>query len=280
MKVKLLIVIGMLSLVLCACGDGQHDIVSGSMGESIVNQESIQESESSSIVSQEGNLEKPETIEDLPTENMEITETPENLEQSKDEVSDYSAERWYSAYQTIIDDWKTIEQYGDFEYLKMYFDKEYQFDNYWLCDVNSDGTPELFLHSDYMNITSIFTYYEDEIHFLMYDVIYGINKETGDIVIEGHWHGAGGSGVDEWTIYHITESEAVYAYYIDFYREYEEMEIDKPYTVYDVNTGEYERQSDSKEYDAIHAAYVKPCILKSKYQRYELEVLSGLNVIQ
>lgn len=258
MRKKLFVVIGMLSLMLCACGETENELITENTGESVANQESIRASEP-------------------PSKEMETTES---LQADKEEARDYASEQWYSAYQTILSDWKTIEQYGDFEYLKMYFDTGYQFDNYWLCDVNSDGTPELFLYSDYMNITAVFTYYENEIRGLMYDVIYGINKETEDIVVEGHWHGAGGSGVDEWSVYHITECEAVFTYYIDFYREYEELEIEEPYTVYDVTTGEYESQKDSEEYDKIFAAHVASCIKWNEYQRYALSDLSGLEVIQ
>lgn len=196
------------------------------------------------------------------------------------ETQDDTTEQWRSAYREILDDWKIIEQYGDMKYLKEYFDSEYQFDKYWLCDVNSDEVPELFLHSDNINITVVFTYFEEEICFLMYDIIYGVNKETEDVVIEGHWHGAGGSGVDEWTVYHITEKEAVYAYYIDFIREYEELEIENPYTVYDATIGEFEKQPNGNEYDEIYVVHVKPCTMKSKFQQYELSDLTGLDVIQ
>lgn len=240
MKVKMFITAGILSLMLCACGGQQAETGSNAQ------------------------------------------ELEDDLQAINDIAQIDTSEQWYSAYQAILNDWTMIDEYGDFEYLKMFFDSKYQFDNYWLCDVNSDGTPELFLHSDYMGITAVFTYYENQVYSLMYDVIYGINKETGDIVIEGHWHGAGGSGVDEWTVYHITSSEAVYSYYIDFYREYKEIGMDKPYTIYDAATDEnhYEMQYDSREYDEIYNIHVKPCILASNYQRYDLSDLKGLDVVQ
>lgn len=192
----------------------------------------------------------------------------------------YATEPWYSAYRSILNDWTTIDQYGDFSYLKMYFDIDYQFDNYWLCDIDSNGIPELLLHSDYMGITAAFTYYKNQIHFLTYDVIWGINKETDEIVIEGHWHGAGGSGVDEWTAYQVKDNEVNYSMYIDFYREYEELGIEKPYVIYKPSTGEYERQESSEEYDQLYAIHVTPCVFYSKYQRYDLNDLNGLDVIQ
>ncbi len=51
------------------------------------------------------------------------------------ELQDDTTEQWCSAYQEILDNWKIIEQYGNMKYLKGYFDSEYQFDKYWLCDV-------------------------------------------------------------------------------------------------------------------------------------------------
>ena len=38
----------------------------------------------------------------------------------------YASKSWYEAYKTILKDWTTIDQYGDFSYLKMYFDLDYQ----------------------------------------------------------------------------------------------------------------------------------------------------------
>ena len=68
--------------------------------------------------------------------------------------------------------------------------------------------------------------------------------------------------------------------YIDFYREYEELGIEKPYVIYKPSTGEYERQESSEEYDQLYAIHVTPCVFYSKYQRYDLNDLNGLDVIQ
>lgn len=272
MKLKLCIVIGLLTFMLCACGEQQKEMIPDNVAENSVEQESIEQGSSESM--ELPSAEKETGAEDDAESSME------NVQEESTETQDNTTEQWCSAYQEILADWKVIDKYGDFEYLKMYFGTEYQFDKYWLCDVNGDEVPELFLHSDYMNITAVFTYCEEEIRFLMYDVIYGVNKETGDVVIEGHWHGAGGSGVDEWTVYHLTEIEAVYAYYIDFIREYEELEIENPYTVYDATIGEFEKQPNGNEYDEIYVVHVKPCTMKSKFQQYELSDLTGLDVIQ
>lgn len=191
----------------------------------------------------------------------------------------YATKSWYEAYKMILKDWTTIDQYGDFSYLKMYFDLDYQFDNYYLCDIDSNATPELMLHSDYMGITAIFTYHDNQIQYLAYDVIYGINKETGEFVIEGHWHGAGGSGEDEWTAYQVKNNEAKYSMYIDSFYSLDPT-IEKPYTIYQPDTGDYEKQENSEEYDRLYAMHVAPCILQNQYQRYDLNDLNGLDVIQ
>lgn len=191
----------------------------------------------------------------------------------------YMSKPWYEAYKMILKDWTTIDQYGDFSYLKMYFDIDYQFDDYYLCDIDSNGMPELMLHSDYMNITAIFTYQDNQIQYLMYDVIYGINKDTGEVIIEGHWHGAGGSGEAEWTAYQVKNNKAEYSMYIDSFYSLDPT-IEKPYTIYQPDTGEYEKQENSEEYDRLYAIHVTPCILQNQYQRYDLNDLNGLDIIQ
>lgn len=191
----------------------------------------------------------------------------------------YVSKSWYEAYKMILKDWTTIDRYGDFSYLKMYFDIDYQFDDYYLCDIDSNGTPELMLHSDYMNITAIFTYHDNQIQYLMYDAIYGINKDTGEIIIEGHWHGAGGSGENEWKAYQVKNNEADYSMYIDSFYSLDPT-IEKPYTIYQPDTGEYEKQENSEEYDRLYEIHVTPCILQNQYQRYDLNDLHGLDVIQ
>lgn len=114
MKAKLYIVIGMLSLMLCACGEQQNENISEDTAEDIAEQESTESMELPSV--------------EVGTENN-VESTIENVQEVNAETQNYSNEQWHSAYQAILNDWKTIEQYGDFEYLKMYFDSGYQFGN-------------------------------------------------------------------------------------------------------------------------------------------------------
>ena len=186
----------------------------------------------------------------------------------------YESEPWYEAYKTILSDWTSIDNYGDFSYLKSFFDEDYSFDNYFLCDVNSNGVPEFFLHSDYMGITAVFSFYDGQIHYLMQEMIDGINKETEEVIIYGHWHGAGGSGENEWRAYQITNNKAIESLYIDYF------DTEGPYTIYTLDNPTYEKQETSEEYDELYALHIQPSLSWKMFERYSLEDRSGLNHIQ
>lgn len=186
---------------------------------------------------------------------------------------------WYDQYAAILKDWTLIEDYGDFSYLPMYFGEDYAFDSYWLCDVDQNGVPELFLHSSTMrDITAVFTCTEEQLVFLTYDDFYGINSETGELVIYGHWHGAGGTSENEWTAYKVLQDKAEYAMYIDFYdfAKYGESH----YVIYNPETEEYVYLSDGTEYEALYAVHVQPCVPVESYTLYDSFDLSGLDRIQ
>lgn len=189
---------------------------------------------------------------------------------------------WYDQYAAILKDWTLIEDYGDFSYLPMYFGEDYAFDSYWLCDVDQNGVPELFLHSSTMSvITAVFTCTEEQLVFLTYDDFYGINQEKGELLIHGHWHGAGGSYVNEWSAYKVLQDKAEYSMYIDFFDVSEEGEDEENrYTVYDPETDEYIDSSDGTEYEALYAAHVQPCVPVESYTLYGSSDSSGLDRIQ
>lgn len=185
---------------------------------------------------------------------------------------------WRQAYHIFLDDWKSIEKYGDFSYLEFYFEEGYYFDKYFLSDVDGNGTPELFLYSTYMGLTAVFTYTDRPVY-LLYDWIYGINYETDEVIIKGHWHGAGGSGEDEWKAYRITEGLSEYSMYIDFF-DLPEEDGGKRYDIYDEKTDEYTHQQNGAEYDAIYAVHVEPCVFIDHYRLYDISDESGLDNIQ
>ena len=219
-------------------------------------------------------------IEELEEETDILEILPElEIEQLILEKESESPKDWREAYQVFIDDWKQIEKYGDFSYPAVYFGKEhYNFDKYFLCDVDDNGTPELFLYSTYMRLTAVFTY-TDEPVFLLYDNIYGINLETDEVVIHGHWHGAGGSWENEWSAYGISGDTAERTMYIDFV-DLSEYDGEIRYTVYDAKKKEYTDLQDGAEYDAFYAAHVEPCILAEDYLLYELYDENGFDHIQ
>ncbi len=187
---------------------------------------------------------------------------------------------WYDQYAAILKDWTLIEDYGDFSYLPMYFGEDYAFDSYWLCDVDQNGVPELFLHSSTMSvITAVFTCTEEQLVFLTYDDFYGINPETGELVIHGHWHGAGGTWENEWTAYKVFPDKAEYVMYIDHYAP-PQYDGEEHYDIYNPKTDEYECVSDGTEYEELYAVHVEPCITVDYYTLYDISDLSGLNRIQ
>lgn len=204
---------------------------------------------------------------------------PEAEDRPQDAADIEWPQSWKEAYGLFLENWKLIEDYGDFSYLSMYFGEEhYSFDRYFLCDIDENGTPELLLYSMYMRLTAVFTY-TDEPVFLLYNNLYGINLETDEVVINGHWHGAGGSGIDEWSACRITGDVSKYSMYID-YMDLREDGGEIRYTVYDERTGIYEHPQDGAEYDAFYAGHVEPCIPMENYRLYDLSDLNGLDDVQ
>lgn len=201
----------------------------------------------------------------------------ETLESARTEEQ---CEFWRKQYEAVLKDWTLIENYGDLSYLPMYFDEDYVFDSYWLCDVDQNQVPELFLNSSTMNdITAVLTCTEDQLVFLTYDNFYGINLETGELVIQGHWHGSGGTWENEWTAYKVFPDKADYVMYIDHYDLSEYGEEDR-YVIYNPETDEYERVSDGTEYEELYTIHVEPCITVDYYTLYDISDLSGLDRIQ
>mgnify|MGYP007098660196 CR=1 FL=1 len=265
-------IIGLLlcQLLLAGCGNNMEESIQSSAGNNM--EESIQSSVGNnmeeSIQSSVNNTEREaeaygEEPEEETPDSIPVCEAPSN---------------WREAYEIFLHDWKAIESYGDFAYLDMYFEDRYFFDQYFLCDIDENGTPELFLHSTGMDLTAVFTYTEEPV-FLMYDRIYGLNFETDEVVINGHWHGAGGSGIDEWVAYRIEGDMAYYSMYIDF-MDISEEEGGSYSRIYREQTDEYVRMEDRREFDILYADHVEPCVLAENYRLYDTSDPSGLDDIQ
>ncbi len=122
--------------------------------------------------------------------------------------------KWKTAYSKILKNWRLVERYQDMSYLKMYFGTQYRFNRYFTYDVDKNGTPELFLHSTSMGLTEVMTYNKKLVSLGYYDIA-RINKKTKEIIVHGHWHGAGGSQDKEWWVYRVDKKPYLLKYYID-----------------------------------------------------------------
>lgn len=124
--------------------------------------------------------------------------------------------KYKTAYSRIIKNIRLLESYQDVSYLKMYFGSQYGWDRYFYYDLDKNGTPELFIYSKSMGLTQIFTYKKKVISLGCYDID-RINTAKKEIIVHGHWHGAGGSGANEWSIYSLSKNKKKLQmnYYID-----------------------------------------------------------------
>lgn len=191
-------------------------------------------------------------------------------------------ESWYEGYRRILGDWTVLEDYGDLSYLPQYFGDDYGFDSYFLCDVDGNGTPELFLDSSTMGLTAVLSYDAGPMG-IFYDR-FDINKETGELIVLGHWHGAGGSGIfgNEWRAWKLCGTDWEMTMFIDCFEAEWIGGEENRYDIYDPETGEYNTYMalESSEYDALYDIHVTPRISFSQYRLYALDDLSGLETVQ
>lgn len=175
---------------------------------------------------------------------------------------------WETAYTSILNNWKIVESYASAgtDYLKNYFGTEYKFDQYFLCDVDNNKVPELFLYSSTMGLTVVFTYKNGILVCLGTDKFYKINTSKKVLIVKGHWHGSGGSGDKEYFVYKIGGNSLDQKYYIDY--------MDK-YSVYK-NDNWDNAQRTKKAYDEVYKEYIKSGKLFSKYTKYTLSDKKGL----
>ena len=183
------------------------------------------------------------------------------------------AASWKDAYKEMLRNWKKVEDYapkGEFDYLKYYFGSKYGFDKYYVYNLDKKGNPELFLHSDKMDgMTAVMTYQNGRLYYLGYYDIYGINRKKKAIIVQGHWHGAGGSGADEWGIYQKnTVSTISMISYID--------KIGGKYCIGKDGKWSSYNSNNKKKYKTIFQKYVKGTKRISKFKKYKLSDLKGL----
>lgn len=189
-------------------------------------------------------------------------------------------ESWQEGYQRILGDWTILENYGDLSYLPQYFGDDYGFDAYFLCDVDGNGTPELFLDSSTMGLTAVCSY--DAGPMGIFYNRFDVNKETGELISFGHWHGAGGSNMKEWRAWKLSGTDWEMTMSIDCYEAEWIGGEENRYDIYDAETGETNTYMalESSEYDALYDVHVAPRIPFSQFKQYALDDLSGLDTVQ
>ena len=179
---------------------------------------------------------------------------------------------WQAAYQSLLSDTTQVDSYIDLTYVREYFrETGISFDKYFLYDVDKDSIPELFLPFA-TNMMAVFTY-DDSLKGLGYDSFYSINTETRELIVQGHWHGAGGSGTDEWNIYSITHNPTgLKGKYIDKW----EYEGEWEHSVYNDMTGGYE--DDEERYYEIYNTSVADATTVSWFDLFDVNDMSGFNL--
>ncbi len=174
-----------------------------------------------------------------------------------------STKSWKQEYVKILNNWRSVEKYPNSgsEYLKMYFGESFKFNRYFLCDVDKNKIPELFLYSTKMGLTVVFTYRNGKLICLGCDDFYKINTSKKCLVVKGHWHGSGGSGTDEYSVYNIGKNSLKQKYYIDILENHI------------VNNNSTATKS---AYKNVYNKYVKGGKKYSSYKKYKLSDKSGL----
>lgn len=184
--------------------------------------------------------------------------------------------RWKTAYNKILKNWRLVERYQDMSYLKMYFNpkyfgSQYRFNRYFIYDVDKNGTPELFLHSTSMGLTEVMTYDKKLISLGYYDIA-RINKKTRELIVHGHWHGAGGSQDKEWWVYKVSKKPYLLKYYIDIMPN--GTNSAQNVSVYN---GKWRLLSTEKShYNKIYNSHIKNATPMSRFKKYKLTDKKGL----
>ena len=115
-----------------------------------------------------------------------------------------------------------------------------------------------------MGLTEVFTY-SDGLVWCGEDVFAGIQATTHELIVHGHWHGAGGSGEYEWGSFLLADQSLKCTAYIDA--------VGDIYTAY--QNGTYMNVT-KEEYDAIYNQHFADYIAYESFAKYSLSDVSGL----
>ena len=183
-------------------------------------------------------------------------------------VKAVGSDTWKSQYAKILDNPSLISNYLDLSYINMYHRGDFYFTSYFMCDVDNNNIPELFVQSNHMLKAVLTCTGEGRVVGLSIDDYYKINKKRHTLAVKGHWHGAGGSGIYEYAIYKISGCRIRMQTYIDKM---------SSYIVY--RNGAYDKVPRS-QYNKVYKKYVEGGRLFESYRFYSLKDKTGLSVIQ
>lgn len=172
-------------------------------------------------------------------------------------------------YYKVVQSSTAPNKYADFSYEERYFGETVSFSEYFTYDLDKNGIPELFVKSDNTGLWAVFTYADDEVVCLTFDNLWRINKKTNEIVVWGHWHGAGGTGENEYFMYKMKKDKKSLkcSYSID----------DHYGSAYPVYVNDWEKHYDSKsKYKAIYQKHVKNAIDISKFKTAKVGTKKGI----
>ena len=150
----------------------------------------------------------------------------------------------------------------------MYHRGDFYFTSYFMCDVDNNNIPELFVQSNHMLKAVLTCTGEGRVVGLSIDDYYKINKKRHTLAVKGHWHGAGGSGIYEYAIYKIAGSGIKRHFYIDKMSSYRVYKNEGP----DIGS--------RSKYNKVYKKFVDGGKPFESYRYYNLSDRTGLSVIQ
>ena len=189
---------------------------------------------------------------------------------------------WREAYASVLTDEKAraaaIGSAAD--YRRSYFASDpglLEPSAYAVADLNGDGMPELLLYAEGTGLTDLFSY-DKGLRYLGYDAYFGFLPESGEAVVHGHWHGAGGSGTNEWSISPLFSTDDGARIYLDYLEE----KGQRRYSF--IEDGSFREGSwakigknrvDEKRYEELYSRCVMPCVRMEDIPFYELGNFTG-----
>ena len=186
---------------------------------------------------------------------------------------------WQQAYRALLEDpalLDTVIEGG--EYRKGYFGgwetpwELLPFSSYAAADLNGDGTPELLLHSEEMGLTDLIGWNGDYVY-LGYDDYMGFLPEDKAALVHGHWHGAGGSYDQEYSVVSLEEPGKILSYFDRLGEE------DSPVWTFQNEDGSWTSGSEEENrgrYEALFEQFVPVCIPMAEVPFYPLDDPQGL----